>query len=224
MEHKIRKKRIGVIFGLKKEMDLFFVNENNIFFDYGYGKSSKLTAHKLIEKNVDIVFNFGFAGSISNKIKNGDIVLIDKIYNLKKRKDACDALPDFFLKKLQRFRFIKSNLLTVNKIITEKKEKLQLSNKYEQVSVIDMEGYFIMKELLKKKIPFVSLKVIFDDLSFDIPSYLSNCVNEKGDLSIINLLIKISLKPQRVKTLLKLQNKYITSRKILAMLINNLLT
>ena len=35
-----------------------------------------------------------------------------------------------------------------------------------------MEAYYIKEELLKVNIPMLSFKVIFDDLSFDIPSYV----------------------------------------------------
>ena len=84
MEHKKKNKKIGFIFGLKREMKLVSYKNNNIICVCGYGKASKNAAQELIKLGVDTVFNFGFAGSISNNLKNGDVVFINKIFNEKK--------------------------------------------------------------------------------------------------------------------------------------------
>ena len=47
-----------------------------------------------------------------------------------------------------------------------------------------MEAFYIKKELLKAKIPMISIKVIFDDLSFDIPLFIKDCINDNGELKI----------------------------------------
>ena len=86
MELKKKFKKIGFIFGLKREMKLVSQKNNNIICVYGYGKASKNAAKELIKFGVDIVINFGFAGSISKSLKNGDIVFIDKLFNEKKEK------------------------------------------------------------------------------------------------------------------------------------------
>ena len=86
MELKKKFKKIGFIFGLKREMKLVSQKKDNIICVYGYGKASKSAAKELIKFGVDIVINFGFAGSISKNLKNGDIVFIDKLFNEKKEK------------------------------------------------------------------------------------------------------------------------------------------
>ena len=86
MELKKKFKKIGFIFGLKREMKLVSHKNNNVVCAYGYGKSSKTATQELIKFGVDFVINFGFAGSISKNLKNGDIVLIDKLFNEKKDK------------------------------------------------------------------------------------------------------------------------------------------
>ena len=62
MEHKKTIKKIGFIFGLKREMNLVLHKNNNVVCAYGYGKGSKNATQELIELGVDIVINFGFAG------------------------------------------------------------------------------------------------------------------------------------------------------------------
>ena len=223
MESKKYDKKIGVVFGLKNEMNFFNIKRSNIFYNYGYGKSSKQVALEFIKKKVDLVINFGFAGSISKKLNNGDIVLVKKIYNTNKNKFNNKNITNQLLKRLKQYKHKQCNILTVDKIISGKEEKIKISRKFSDVSVIDMEAYNIKKELSKIKIPMIYVKVIFDDLSFDIPCFLKNCINEKGDLKKVSLLTQIILKPMRIKSLWKLSKKYYECNKIFKQLINYLL-
>jgi len=223
MELKKKFKKIGFIFGLKREMKLVSQKNNNIICVYGYGKASKNAAKELIKFGVDIVINFGFAGSISKSLKNGDIVFVDNLFNEKKEKLSTLKLDEDFLRNLENgFKFFKSNLLTVNKIVADKEEKLNLAKKFKSISVIDMEAFYIKKELIKAKIPMISIKVIFDDLSFDIPLFIKDCINEKGNLNIITFFKKLVLNPLIIFSLLKLNSKFLKSKKVLKDLVNNL--
>ena len=58
-----------------------------------------------------------------------------------------------------------------------------------------MEAFYIKKELLKAKIPMISIKVIFDDLSFDIPPFIQDCINDNGDLKIGTFFEKVGAEP-----------------------------
>jgi len=223
MELKKKFKKIGFIFGLKREMKLVSNKNNNIVCVYGYGKGSKNAAQELIKFGVDIVINFGFAGSVSKSLKNGDIVFIDKLFNEKKEKLSTLKFDKDLLRNLDSsFKFFKVNLLTVDKIIAHKEEKLNLVKKFKSISVIDMEAFYIKKELLKAKIPMISIKVIFDDLSFDIPLFIQDCINDNGDLKIVSFFRKLVLNPLIILDLLKLNTKFLKSKKILKDLVNNL--
>ncbi len=219
MELKKKFKRIGFIFGLKREMEL--VSDKNKFCVYGYGKSSKEATNILLKNGVDIVINFGFAGSISKELTNGDIVFVDKIFNEKMQiLSTLKSQSNLLSFSNSKFKFIKCNLLTVQKIVTDKRQKLKLLNKFKSVSLIDMEAFHIKKELSKKNIPMISLKVIFDDLAFDIPPYLKDCVSEEGDLKTILFLKKLITNPLRTFDLLNLNTKFSNSKKVLEGLVN----
>ena len=223
MEHKKKIKKIGFIFGLKREMNLVSHKKNNIICVCGYGKGSKNATQELINFGVDIVINFGFAGSISKNLKNGDIVFIDKLFNEKKEKLSTLQFDKDLLRRLESsFKFFRGDLLTVNKIVAGKKEKLNLVKKFKSISVIDMEAFYIKKELLKARIPMMSIKVIFDDLSFDIPLFIQDCINDNGDLKRVTLFKKLVLNPLTIFDLMKLNFKFIKSKKVLKDLINNL--
>ena len=223
MELKKKFKKIGFIFGLKREMNLVSHKKNHIMCVWGYGKGSKNATQELINFGVDIVINFGFAGSISKSLKNGDIVFIDKLFNEKKEKLSTLQFDKDLLRRLESsFKFFRGDLLTVNKIVAGKKEKLNLVKKFKSISVIDMEAFYIKKELLKARIPMMSIKVIFDDLSFDIPLFIQDCINDNGELKRVTLFGKLVLNPLTIFDLLKLNFKFIKSKKVLKDLINNL--
>ena len=85
-----------------------------------------------------------------------------------------------------------------------------------------MEAFHIKKELSKKNIPMISLKVIFDDLTFDIPPYLKDCINEEGDIRIILFLKKLITNPLRIFDLINLNTKFSNSKRVLEGLVNTL--
>ena len=221
MVHKKEFKKIGFIFGLKKEMKLVS-HKDDKFCVYGYGKSSKEATQKLLKQGVDIVINFGFAGSLSNNLKNGDVVFINKILNEKNKVLLASRFNKDFMRNIEsKLKFVKCNLLTVKKIVVEKKEKFKLIRKFASISVIDMEAYYIKKELLKANIPMIAFKVIFDDLSFDIPSFIADCINDKGELKIVSFLGKLIINPKRVFELLDINIKFLKSKKVLEGLVNS---
>ena len=223
MELKKKFKKIGFIFGLKREMNLVLHKNNNVVCAYGYGKGSKNATQELVEFGVDIVINFGFAGSVSKNLKNGDIVFVDKLFNERKEKLSTLKLDKNLMRSLKNsFKFFRGNLLTVNRIVPDKEEKLNLVKKFKSISVIDMEAFYIKKELLKARIPMISIKVIFDDLSFNIPLFIQDCINDNGELKKGTFFRKLVLNPFIIFDLLKLNIKFIKSKKVLRDLINNL--
>ena len=137
MELKKKFKRIGLIFGLKREMKLVSDKSNNIVCAYGYGNASKNATQELIKAGVNIVINFGFAGSISKNLKNGDIVLIDKLFNERKEKLSTLKLDKDLMRSLKNsFKFLEGNLLTVNRIVPDKEEKLNLVKNLNQSQLL----------------------------------------------------------------------------------------
>ena len=52
-----------------------------------------------------------------------------------------------------------------------------------------MEAGFVFKAALKHKIPFTSVKVIFDDLENSIPNFLISSIDKKENLSFLIYLL-----------------------------------
>ena len=217
-------KKIGIICGLKKEMNLVSLERDNIFCTQGYGSFSEDAAKDLLKKNVDIILNFGFVGSLTNKINNGDVILVKEVFNENKKKLTCDTSNSYFIEKLKKFNYIKSNLLTVQKLVNSNEDKCNLTKLFPNAKIVDMEAFFILNQLRKNKIPMISVKIVFDDLSFNLPRFLNKCIDKNGNLKFFNLTLELFKKPNRLLKLYQLRKYYVKSKKVLKDLIRVILT
>ena len=95
--------------------------------------------------------------------------------------------------------------MTLDKVEHDLNSKKYLKKK---ISFVDMESSYIQQEAIKQKVPFITLRVVFDDLNFSIPRFLEKCIDENGNLILFKLFTKIFLKPNRVFKLVELSKKY----------------
>ena len=208
-----KKLKFGVIVGLKYEKNT--LKDLNVISDIGYGKDSAAATKKLLNSSIDCVISFGFAGSINSDLKRGQIILPDNIVwennkcvptSLKYRKYIKDLLNEF--------KLITSNLGTISNIINKQDQKKELSIK-KNISAIDMESEFIQKEAIKKKVPFIALRVIFDDLELNIPDFIKKSSNTKGVINYKKVILNLILRPINFIQLIKLSINFFMCIKVL---------
>ena len=89
------------------------------------------------------------------------------------------------------------NLITSQKILNKKMNT-------SLIDAVDMEADFVFKAAREHKVPFSSVKVIFDDLKNPIPNFLISTINTKGQLKALNLFFLILKKPYRIKNLIEI--------------------
>ena len=187
------KLKIAVVAGLARELK-FLEKFKDIRIFQGYSKKALIAARTALSEKPDVIISFGLAGSINPKVQNGKIIIpqniIDKSGNKKK---VSKKYSDFFNKRISG-KVFKQNLITVDKIEFNLNSKKYLRK---NISFIDMESSYIQLEAIKKKIPFITMRVIFDDLNFSIPDFLKTCINADGNLNIFKLFINITLKPKK---------------------------
>ena len=198
------KLKIAVVAGLARELK-FLEKFKDIRIFQGYSKKALTAARTALSEKPDVIISFGLAGSMNPKVQNGKIIIpkniIDKSGNKKK---VSKKYSDFFNKRISD-KVFKQNLITVDKIEFNLNSKKYLRK---NISFIDMESSYIQLEAIKKKIPFIAMRVIFDDLDCSIPDFVKTCINADGNLNIFKLFINITLKPKRILTLIKLSKKY----------------
>lgn len=215
-------KNILLVFGLKKELEISSSsNKFNSFF--GFGKKSSLLLRKFITKDTKVIINLGFCGSVDNKIKCGDILEADIIFNEKKEKIKPRKYDHIELeKRIQNLCLRKVDLMTTNSV-KNLSEKIKLRKKNNHISLIDMEAFHILKALGNKKISFYSIEIVYDDLSLEIPQYIVSNLDEDGNFLIDSIFIKnLIIKPKRIIELLRLGLNFYFCKKKFKKLLDNL--
>ena len=208
-----KQQKLLVIFGLKREYDIFSPTKN---FDkiYGFGKKALENLKKLNLSEVDTVVNIGYCGAIDSSVKSGDIIKIKNIVDEKGNKLKCITKnKNNIIKKVEELNLTELDLITT---LTFKnlKEKIELKKKYSNASLVDMEAFHLLEELKNKKINFYSFKVVYDDLSFEIPTIFKNFIDDDGEFIFCkDFLITIFRNPKLLIELIHMGMIYLICKR-----------
>lgn len=208
-----KQQKLLIIFGLKREYDIFSPTKN---FDkiYGFGKKALKNLKKLNLSEIDTVVNIGYCGAIDSSIKSGDIIKIKNIVDEKGNKLKCVTKnKNNITKKIEELNLTELDLITTL-TVKNLKEKTELKKKYSNVSLVDMEAFHLLEELKKKKINFYSVKVVYDDLSFEIPTIFKSFIDEDGELIFCkDFLITIFRNPKFLIELIHMGMTYLICKR-----------
>jgi len=192
--------KIGVVVGLIREKESIPEN-NNLIVESGYSLKAYLATKKLIKRNVDLIVNFGFVGALTNNLKNCEILIpkniCDENFRLKKNSNL---LRIYFKKKFDE-KVKTDNLVTSKKI-------LKKISKDKKVSAVDMEAYYVQKAAAEGNIPFVSIKVVFDDIENPIPDLIINSLNSEGEIIYFKLFLKLIARPSDILEVIRINKLY----------------
>lgn len=223
-------KKVGIIFAMKEELNEFTKkvktsNEYKIFdltfyessvndmtcilVESGIGKvNSARTTQILIDNfNADYIFNVGVAGSITDKVNIGDIVVADKLvhhdFDITSFNHEKGFIPnigtyiksdEYLLKKANELIYnSKIHIGTIASgdiFITDYKMSEKINNKFNALCV-EMEGASIAQVCYLSNIPFLILRSISDS-----PNKENNTINyekflEESSKRISEFLIKL---------------------------------
>ena len=196
-----KKPKIGIVVGLKSEKRTLS-SKYNLFVESGYGKKAYNAAKRVINQNVDLIVSFGLAGSMTAKLKNSEIIIPKVILSKGLKSKKTSTFSNNYFKKKSKENIISDvKLFTSEKILNNNSRSLK-------VDAVDMEAGYVLKAAQEHKVPFTSVKVIFDDLDNPIPNFLVTSINEDGELKIWDLMFEILKNPLRIKNLLKMNKIY----------------
>ena len=130
----------------------------------------------------------------------------------KRKKSLSSKYRLQILDKLSNQKVNEKGIISVDEILNEKKKKKKIFDKFDASSV-DMESDSIYKICFNQKIPFIILRVIFDDLSFNIPDFIIKNTNSDGNISINGLLKFILINPKKIFILFKVFIFYLRAKK-----------
>lgn len=148
---------------------------------------------QLAQQNILVM---GLCGSLSPQYQVGDVVLyrncIFSCSSLLQNQHTDPRLTTSVYNRLQN----KANLvtgLTSNRLIWSAQEKLALGQLY-QASVVDMEGFVLLKALKQNNIRVAMLRVVSDSVNYNIPN-LNRAIDSTGKLQNIPMAITMLKQP-----------------------------
>ena len=201
----------GVIVGVKEELSI--INKYNVLVKIGYGKVNARKVARELAKKVDCIVSFGFAGSLDPNLNNGHVIIPKNLvtYNNKQKLKLSQKYRLIIKKRINMTYLNENDLTSVDEIINDKKIKTQLFNKF-NVSSIDMESEAINNISREFQIPFIILRVIFDDTKFSIPEFIKKNTDHKGNVKYTKVLIDLVKEPLQIFEFFKLIKYYCVAK------------
>lgn len=166
------------------------------FFISGIGYQAALeAANAAAKKKPARVINFGFAGGLNPSLAQGAFFIPEKIRNDNGEVIACPPLKHSAAPSAGS-----GTLLTSRRIIRTPEEKSALSS---VADAVDMETYAIASVMIKKKIPFLSIRSILDTAREALPLDFSPMI-QNGKVSTSRVLAKLLGNPTKLIPLIRL--------------------
>lgn len=208
-----KKKKFLVITGIQLEAKT--LHDRDVTSGYGYGnRDSEIETKRYLNIKPDCIVSFGFAGSTTEKLRCGDIIVPKQIvsksglvYGTSKK------YREYFIKKLPKNSFEKI-LYTSDQIINSITKKQEIFNRFNAFAV-DMESASIQKIANKQNISFVCIRVILDDKLLCFPKEVENIFNNESKISKIEIVKLLIKKPSLFFILVKISYYFFKSLMVL---------
>ena len=147
------------------------------------------------------IVSAGFAGGLDPVLKRNDLVLASEVVNLAGRRYVIDlALPPGAAAQGLR----SGRLLTVDEIVRTAAEKAALRRGH-AADLVDMETSSVAALCEERGIRFLSVRVISDEASTDLPPEVLAILGRSGGLRLGAALGAVWKRPGSVKDLLALR-------------------
>ena len=185
--------------------------------------NARQTAESVMNSGIKdaVLLVLGISGSTDERIKEGDILIHNRLLNLdflkvnnerslqnffnedhKESKPLSEEISDGFIDLNNNWQNDSYNIFTdsgacVPSLIGTHLEKLEIGRNF-NVSAVDMESYHISKIARENKIPFGVIRAISDDIFTEIPDYLQDIEKRSLRYKLI-LLARIVFSAARIK-------------------------
>jgi len=141
------------------------------------------------------VISAGFGGGLNPSFHRNDVVLADEVLDLEgNRFPLFPDLPSSAIHPSVR----PGRLLTVDAIVRTAVEKAEFHARH-QADVVDMETSAVATHCLDRASPLLSLRVISDEATVDLPPEVARLLNRSGSYQVGSALRSIWNRPSSLK-------------------------
>ena len=162
-------------------------------------------------KKADGVLLLGVAGAVVSELETGSLLLAGRYaVDVPGSEPKATAVlePDAEMLKQAELAAAKLGMpinqgtsLTVDHLVGHPRERQQLREKY-RVDSINMEDYTVAEAAAKAGVPFLSVRIVLDTASQQLPDYLEGLSRSK-----FRLLTRVLGMPWRIPTLWRIKNQ-----------------
>jgi adenosylhomocysteine nucleosidase len=154
----------------------------------------------------------GFAGSLKETHKVGDILVARAVQQIGKSK-TLECSRNLYTAAF-RDQAVRANMfLTAEAVVATAEEKKRLSPFGDAV---DMESYAILSVAKERDLPAIAIRVITDRFDEDLPVDIDMTVDEKGRVNIGGVFRHVAYHPLQLPALIRLGRKSRTAADALA--------
>ena len=170
----------------------------------GEANAAKAAKYVLDKYPIDDILSTGLCGGLNEKSKMGDFIIYNAIKN--EEKELVTLCPDCHLILRARAKLAELCLsctlgtgLTVEKVCSSPTNKRELGVRF-CADAVDMESYQLAEASIRNKIPFLTLRCVFDTVYEDLTDV--NAVMGNNDSERLKGLYYLLIHPSCVKKLM----------------------
>lgn len=215
-------------------------NEPIVLVQTGVGTKNSKAAIEEVLNNYDskLIISTGYTGALKDGIEVGDIVFANNFLYSENLIETGNETAFQNINVINKEIYVKlikdvcrnnglllhsGDILTVDKVVSNSSDKKKIGCKTTAV-VVDMETYAIAEAISNKKIDFLSIRVVSDDVncSFDVDKISE--IAEDGTVDIKKTGVKILKNLNYVPQLMKLRKQAIIASRNINKLLYNFLS
>jgi adenosylhomocysteine nucleosidase len=201
---------------LDKGQCLFMSDKLLIAYSGAGPVNAEATAELLVAKGATRLISWGCAAALSASLNPGDLILADNLIDAGNIEIAVNADWHSHTKnRIATFATVHTGLLAESKnIVTSVKDKKQLHSITGAIA-LDMESIAIAKVAKQHTLPFLTIRVIADPVTMNLPQAINYSLNDQGEVVLGKLLLFLFLHPVELPGLIKLGLHFNAAKKTL---------
>jgi adenosylhomocysteine nucleosidase len=201
---------------LDKGQCLFMSDKLLIAYSGAGPVNAEAAAELLVAKGATRLISWGCAAALSTSLNPGDLILADKLIDAGNIEMAVNADWHSHTKnRMATFTTVHTGLLAESKnIVASVKDKKQLHSITGAIA-LDMESIAIAKVAKQYTLPFLTIRVIADPVTMNLPQAINYSLNDQGDVVLGKLLLFLFLHPVELPGLIKLGLHFNAAKKTL---------
>ena len=207
------KEKIAIIVGMRLEATLLHgFSQNFVGIAGGSDKKVKSLTQSFIDRQVEGLISFGFAGGLDPDLDVGTVVIAKSVATLSGQEILTSAKWGNKISAQLGCFYSTGTILGSNYPIIDSQQKIDVFHQTNAVAV-DMESYAMAEIAHAHKIPFIIIRVILDPAQKKIHAKIAALFQADGKIDtkgVINILFK---EPKLLKEFLDLGKQFYLARR-----------